>query len=164
VTVDFLIPPSREGDRGGVLRNIEPDFAAIIAPGLRCAFRDRTRVTLEGHTLFGERASRSVWVCGAGAYVVLKALAFDSRGENKDAYDLFYIVRNYGSGVDDVFARFEPLLDDEEAQKALGVLRRDFTDLDGVGPMRVAEFNTGGPDELIQADVVSFVLQLLERV
>jgi hypothetical protein len=46
VTVDFLIQPSRKGDRGGKLRNIEPDFAAIIAPGLRCAFRDRKQVTL----------------------------------------------------------------------------------------------------------------------
>jgi hypothetical protein len=164
VTVDFLIPPSREDDRGGKLRDIEPDFAAIIAPGLRCAFRDRKQVTLDGRTLFGEKATRNVWVCDAGAYVVLKALAFDSRGENKDAYDLFYIVRNYGSGVDAVFAKLEPLLDDEDAQKALAVLRRDFTDPEGVGPMRVAEFNTGGPDELIQADVVSFVLQLLERV
>jgi hypothetical protein len=35
----------------------------------------------------------------ADAYVVLKALAFDSRGENKDAYDLFYVVRNYGVGL-----------------------------------------------------------------
>ncbi|MFW6052237.1 MAG: hypothetical protein ACODAU_13745, partial [Myxococcota bacterium] len=164
VTVDFLIPPSREGDRGGTLRHIQPDFAAIIAPGLRCAFRDRKRVTIEGRTLFGEKATRDLWVCGAGAYVVLKALAFDSRGENKDAYDLFYIIRNYGAGVDDVIASLAPLLDDEEARKAVAVLRRDFTDPEGVGPMRVAEFNTGGPDDTIQADVVGFIRQLLERL
>jgi hypothetical protein len=97
-----VIQPSREGDRPGRLRDLEDDFAAIIAPGLRCAFRDRKRVALQGTTLFGEKATREVWVCDAGAYVVLKALAFDSRGENKDAYDLFYIVRNYGGGVDDV--------------------------------------------------------------
>jgi len=45
-------------------------------------------VTLKGETLFGEKATRNIRVCDAGAYVVLKALAFDSRGENKDAYDL----------------------------------------------------------------------------
>jgi hypothetical protein len=161
VTVDFLIPPSREGDRAGRLRDIEPDFAAIIAPGLRCAFRDRQRVTVEGRTLLGEKAQRDVWVCGAGAYVVLKALAFDSRGENKDAYDLFYILRNYGAGVQDVVARLKPLLDDHEAHKALDVLRRDFTDPESVGPMRVAEFITGGPDEALQADVVGFMATLL---
>jgi hypothetical protein len=97
VTLDFLIQPSREGDEPGRLRDLEADFAAIIAPGLRCAFRDRKRVTLQGTTLFGEKATREVWVSDAGAYVVLKALAFDSRGENKDAYDLFYVVRNYRS-------------------------------------------------------------------
>ena len=57
MTVDFLIPPSLEGDRAGRLRDIEPDFAAIIAPGLRCAFRDRQRVTIGGRTLFGEKAA-----------------------------------------------------------------------------------------------------------
>lgn len=162
--MDFLIPPSREDDRAGRLRDIEPDFAAIIAPGLRCAFRDRQRVTIEGRTLFGEKASRDVWVCGAGAYVVLKALAFDSRGENKDAYDLFYVVRNFGAGVEDVVAKLQPLLDDEEARKALDVLRRDFTDPESVGPMRVAEFIAGRADDEIQADVVGFVADFFRRV
>jgi hypothetical protein len=162
VTVDFLIPPSREGDRGGKLRDIEPDFAAIIAPGLRCAFRDRKQITLEGRTLFGEKAKREVWVCDAGAYVVLKALAFDSRGENKDAYDLFYVVRNYGNGIGDVVSKLRPLLDDAEATKAVEVLRRDFTDPESVGPRRVAEFVTGGLDDDVQADVVGFVSQLLK--
>jgi hypothetical protein len=161
VTIDFLIAPSRAGDQGGKLRNIEPDFAAIIAPGLRCAFRDRQRVVLRGRTLFGEKATREVWVCGAGAYIVLKALAFDSRGENKDAYDLFYVLRNFGRGIADVFVRLQPLLDDEDASKALDVLRRDFTDPESVGPRRVAEFITAGPDEDVQADVVGFVQELL---
>ncbi len=164
VTVDFLIPSSREDDRPGRLRDIEPDFAAIIAPGLRCAFRDRQHVTIQGRTLFGAKAERHVWVCGAGAYVVLKALAFDNRGENKDAYDLFYIVRNYGAGVGDVVAKLEPLMDDEEAQKALDIVRRDFTDPETVGPMRVAEFLTGGPDDVVQADVVGYMTDLLRRL
>lgn len=163
VTIDFLIPPSRDGDQGGKLRDIEPDFAAFIAPGLRCAFRDREQVKLRGHTLFDEKATRDVWVCGPGAYVVLKALAFANRGENKDAYDLFYVIRNYGGGIGDVLARLQPLLDDEEAKRAIEILRRDFMDPDSVGPRRVAEFMTGGSDDDIQADVVGFVKMLLER-
>lgn len=80
VTVDFLISPTRPEDVGGTLRNIEADFAAVIAPGLHLAFRDRTPVSLSGRTIMGEDAARDVWVCGPGAYVVLKALAFGSRG------------------------------------------------------------------------------------
>ena len=163
VTVDFLIQPSLAGDKGGKLRDIEPDFAAIIAPGLKLAFQDRQRVTIDGRTIFGEKAKRDFWICGAGAFVVLKAFAFDGRGENKDAYDLYYVIRNYGAGVDDVAAKLRPLLADAETQKALGILRRDFLDPEGVGPRRVAEFLVGGADDDVQADVVGFVSRLLDK-
>jgi hypothetical protein len=163
VTVDFLIQPSLAGDKGGKLRDIEPDFAAIIAPGLKVAFQDRQRVTIDGRTIFGEKAKRDFWICGAGAFVVLKAFAFDGRGENKDAYDLYYVIRNYGTGVDEVVAKLQPLLADAETQKALGILRRDFLDPEGVGPRRVAEFLVGGADDDIQADVVGFVTRLLDK-
>ena len=162
VTVDFLISPSLPGDRGGALRDIEPDFAAIIAPGLHLAFQDRERVEIAGQTIFGEQATRTVSVCGPGAYVVLKALAFHLRGENKDAYDLYYVVRNYGAGVDEVASRLKPLLDDPSAGEAVRILSQDFREHDGVGPRRVAEFIKGMPDDEIQADVVGFVRQLLD--
>ena len=93
VTVDFLIPPTLDGDKGGGLRNLEEGFAAIITPGLELAFADRRLVTLDGETLHNEQAKRDVWVCEAGAFTVLKALAFRSRGENKDAYDLAYVLQ-----------------------------------------------------------------------
>ena len=162
ITVDFLISPSLPGDRGGALRDIEPDFAAIIAPGLHLAFQDRERVEIAGQTIFGEQATRTVSVCGPGAYVVLKALAFRLRGENKDAYDLCYVVRNYGAGVGDVVSRLKPLLDDPAAGEAVRILNEDFREHDGVGPRRVAEFIKGMPDDEIQADVVGFVRQLLD--
>ncbi len=162
VTIDFLIPPSYEEDQGGKLRDIEPDFAAVIAPGLRLAFRDRRRVELSGTTIFGERATRDVWVCGPGAYVVLKALAFGNRGENKDAYDLYYLVRNYGTGVEEVAQGLAPLVGEPEATEALEILRRDFVEHDAVGPRRVALFLEGAPDDVIQADVVGHIRRLLQ--
>ncbi|MFA4875639.1 MAG: hypothetical protein WC690_09910 [bacterium] len=163
VTVDFLIPPSRDTDQGGKLRDIEKDFAAIISPGLKLAFLDRRRVRLDGKTIFGGTASREVWVCGPGAFVVLKALAFKGRGENKDAYDLYYLVRNFGKGVEDVAGSLRPLLQDAEAKRAIDVLRNDFLDRNGIGPRRVAEFLQGGPDDEIQADVVGFISLLLKH-
>ena len=161
VTIDFLIPPTRPKDRGGRLRDIEPDFAALIAPGLHLAFEDRRRVTLSGTTFLGEEATRVVWVCGAGAYVILKALAFRDRGENKDAYDLFYVIRNFGPGVAELADALRPLLEDDSAKRAVGILEEDFTRHDGVGPRRVAEFLAGGSDDSVQADVVGFVGELL---
>lgn len=164
LTVDFLIPPSLEGDRGGRIRNIERDFAALIVPGLSLAFQDRSEVHLTGRTILGERASRHVWVCGPGAYIVLKALAFDLRGENKDAYDLFYVLRNYGRGPVDVAVALRALRGAPEADEAVAVLRRDFVDVDGVGARRVAFFLSGGVDEAVQGDVVAYVGELLDAL
>ena len=164
VTVDFLIQPSDVGDRGGTLRDIEPDFAAVIAPGLHLAFQDRALVHISGLTIMNEQADRKVWVCGPGAYVVLKSLAFDLRGENKDAYDLFYLIRNFGMGIADSAMRLKPLLEDPTAAEAIRILRRDFLDHDAVGPRRVAEFLEGGSDDTIQADVVGYVRGLLEAL
>ena len=126
VTIDFMIPPSLEADKGGDLRHIENDFAAVITPGLRLAFQDRQKVSLEVRTLLGEKANREIWVCGPGAFVVLKILAFDQRGENKDAYDLYFVIRNYGNGVDDVCKCLGPLLKEAETQKVLEILNRDL--------------------------------------
>ena len=162
VTVDFLIPPSDDRDRGGSLKHIQSDFAAIVTPGLRLAFIDRQRITLSGRTVIGEEASREVWVCGPGAYTVLKALAFDGRGENKDAYDLYYVLCNYGAGIGDIVASLLPLLKESETRKAIDILKRDFLNQDGPGPRRVSEFMHGAPDDDIQADVAGFVRLLLK--
>jgi len=96
--------------------------------------------------------------------VVLKALAFRGRGENKDAYDLYYVIRNFGESVEDVAARLRPLLADDGAQRAMQILQGDFLDHGGVGARRVAEFLGGAPNDEMQADVVGYVQQLLRSL
>ena len=95
---------------------------------------------------------------------MLKALAFNLRGENKDAYDLYYVIRNYGSGVKGVAAHLRPLLGDPAATESIEILRRDFLDHDAVGPRRVAAFLIGSPDDTIRADVTGFVYALLQEL
>ena len=163
VTIDFVIPPSLVDDVGGKLRNIEKDFAAVITPGLQLAFRDRQKISIEGKTILGGKASREIWVCGPGAFVVLKALAFGIRAKNKDSYDLYYMIRNYGNGVEDVYKCLVPLLDDKDSKKALEILKRDFSDLDKIGPVAVANFLYRDRNDDLQAEVVGFVDELLRK-
>ena len=167
LTVDFLIQPTEENDRGGTLLDIESDFAAVVTPGLHLAFVDRRQIPLAGYTTMGEWAERDIWVCGPGAFLVLKAIAFRNRGENKDAYDLVYMLRS---------AMFEPTLRndllsflsdhrrDADVQRALSYIEQDFISHDGVGPKRTSAFWAGQPDDEIQADVVSLVSRLLKSV
>jgi hypothetical protein len=164
VTVDFLIEPEPSTEaQAGKLFDLTKDWAAIIAPGLHLAFKNNCTVKLNGKTIAGETAARDIRVCGAGAFLVLKALAFHLRGENKDAYDLFYLLRNYGHGVADVAKELRPLLSDASAQRAMEYLRGDFQDSDATGPRRTAEFLFGQPDAATQADAAGFVRQLFNE-
>lgn len=164
VMVDFLIEPENAGARPGGMFSLTSDLAAMVTPGLHLAFKDNQVVTIRGRTIMGEEASRDIRVCGAGAYMILKALAVRKRGKRKDAYDLFYVLRNYGRGVSDVAEKVRSLLPDKSVEEALAYLRDDFGNAEAVGPMRVAAFLYGRPDAAIQADAVGFIRELLQEL
>lgn len=158
--VDFLIQPSSSKEKGGNLRNLESDFAAVITPGLHLAFQDFDEVKIEGETLTGGTATRTVRVCGPGAFIVLKSLAFHSRGENKDAYDLWYVLQNRP----DAASRLKRIAKDADAKRALAILDEDFADSGRIGPRRVADFLFARSDDNLQADVSGQVRDLLSSI
>lgn len=164
VTIDFLIPPTEKGDRGGRIKNIESDFAAIIAPGLRLAFLDRLMVSVSGMTIRGERAQRDIGVCGPAAFVAMKSLSLRSRGENKDAYDLVYFLQNYSAGLDAVAAQLSSLLSEPEALEAVRYLDEEFATVDSVGPRRTSEFLFDERNDAVEADAWGIVRALLDRL
>ena len=151
VTVDFLIPPPGDADAITRIMHIDSDLAAIVTPGLELAFADRTWIDLADRLPTGAFVSRSVPVCGAGAFTVLKALAFGNRTHGKDAYDLFYVWN--GLGIEVVAERLAGLSPNSSVEKALNIIRNDFFDLDGPGPVGVADFLSGSKDDELQADV-----------
>ena len=92
VTVDLLIPPSDETDRGGgAILHIASDLAAIVTPGLELAFNDRnwkgssgsTPYWCMGHPGFSQDATLEPLPCS-------RRLPLGTGQKNKDAYDLFY--------------------------------------------------------------------------
>lgn len=161
VKVEFLIPPVNEDATPGRLQNLENELAAFIIPGLELAFQDKIIVELDCKTLLGETTSRAIPVCNPGVFVMLKTLAFHNRGKFKDAYDLYYMVRNYGKGPEDVASFFKPLLDTGTGQEAVDILRTNFLEEKAPGPIRVARFVTGMENAELQADVVGFIADLL---
>lgn len=163
VTLDFLIPPAAD-ERGGTIRHLEGDFGALVAPGLTVAFHDREQVHLSGRTPLDEAAQRDLWVCGPGAFLVLKALAFHLRSELKDAFDLFHVVKFWPDGPADIAARIEGLRGvDKIVDEALAHLASDFASPDHVGPRAVARFLREGRDEDLEADAFGLVQNVLDE-
>jgi hypothetical protein len=165
ITIDFLIGPVPGGPAPGKLQDLEPDFAAFVIPALQLAFIDTMTVVLEGRTTEGELARREIRVAGPAAFVVLKALSFRNRGATKDAYDLVYVLLNYGVvPLREVAVRFSPISHDPEARQALTILAEDFSTEEHVGPMRRAEFLGNRDDPHLRQDAAGAVLGFLELV
>jgi len=163
--IDFLMPPGPEHDGSTRVQHLEEDFAAFIIDGLHIAFRNPRRVRIADHDIEGRWANREVQVCGPGAFVVLKALAHVGRDEEKDAYDLYYLLQHYGNGIEDIADDLRPLLDDRAALQAMANLRAEYTRIDAVGPDRLAKFLYGRVhDDDIRADLVGLVEALLRSL
>lgn len=160
ITLDFLIPPVAVAQRAGSLQDLERDFAAIVTPGLGLAFLDAVTIEIDDITTNAERAVRKVRVCGPAAFVVLKALALRRRGENKDAYDLVYMLLQWKDGIPEIASRLRALAVDADAIEALTFLREDFGSPDHVGPKRRSEF-FGSDDPGVRAEAFVAVQELL---
>jgi hypothetical protein len=159
VSVDFLIQPNTQQPEPGKMTNIEHDLAAVTVEGLDLAFMAHRRVQISGTLPNGSTLTREVKVAGPAAFIVLKAIAFHLRGENKDAYDLFYILREMPRG--EAKADFERLPGDHPAvMQALRHLRQDFIE-DNAGLAQAAEFILGRRDQVVEADVAVAVRAFL---
>jgi hypothetical protein len=165
VTVDFLMPPAPDQDQARRIQPFQSDFGAVVTPGLELAFDEHVQVDLEGHTLKGERARRSIPVCGPAAFVVLKSLAFGDRAEPKDAFDLVYVVRHTPGRGEAIAERLRTHAErhGEIVARALDLLARDFDVPDGLGPGRAADFILADEEErdADAADAHGFVDDLL---
>jgi hypothetical protein len=139
-----------------------PTLRDSLTRQLPLAFRDRQRIRISGKSIDKKEVVAAAWVCGPGAYTIIKALTYQDRGEPKDAYDLYYVLRNYGDGVGDVVSRLAPLLTDLEARKGLKVLEDFFLDENDDGPIAVAVFIHKRPHPETQAEVVGLVRQLVQ--
>jgi molybdopterin-guanine dinucleotide biosynthesis protein len=115
------------------------------------------------------------------AFVVLKALAFDQRAENKDAADLIHVLRYANAGNVEVavqeFVRYHRAKDNQDVlDKTLAILHRRFCDGVGIegylrdGPKACAVFTYGrdaGLEEervLEQRNVSGLVSFFVEKV
>jgi hypothetical protein len=98
--------------------------------------------------------------------VLLKALACQQRGKDKDKYDLFYVIRNYREGPSAVADHFRPFLTAgrSEAQEALKTLSEYFDDPRSIGPVAVSQFVYGEPNDALQADAVAFAGEFLAQL
>lgn len=138
IIVDFLMP------RDAVIeKNVPPlveNFAVQKADGAALALKFSQELVLEGVMPKGGKNVLILKIASIPALLAMKGFALAGRMKDKDAYDIYYCVRNYQGGIEGLVTDCKPLLEDPEAVTAFKIIAGKFAERDFHGPESAARF------------------------
>ncbi len=138
VVVDFLMPRD-----AAPVKNDPPlvdNFAVMKASGGDLALLFNQLVEMKGVMPNGINNKVEIAVCSIPALLAMKGYALVKRNKQKDAYDVYYCIRNYPGGAEALAEACLPLLGHESAREGFDGIRRKFEEFDGYGPGCVRAF------------------------
>lgn len=138
VIVDFLMPRDAE-----IIKNQPPlieDFAVQRADGAELATQFFRMVAVRGTMPMGGTNLVEIAVCSIPALLAMKGHALNGRYKQKDAYDIYYCIRNYPTGIEALAEDSRPLLEHASGAKGYGFINDKFDALEGYGPTCVRKF------------------------
>lgn len=138
IIVDFLMPRNAE-----ITKNVPPlisDFAVQRADGADLALRFYQLVAISGSMPAGGTNRVEIAVCSIPALLAMKGHAIERRYKQKDAYDIYYCIRNYPGGPEALAAECKPLLEEANGIAGFKFIAGKFDTVDGFGPTCVRQF------------------------
>lgn len=166
VRVDFLA-----GEYGGTGKKhrTQPvqDIRARKARGCDLAFQLYCEVKVEGVLPGGGQDSAIIRVASIVPFLVMKGMALYDRMKEKDAWDIYYCLKNYPGGLDELVRQFEPHMDNRLVQEGLQKIAEKFASVNHVGPIFVADFSEITDEEMraaIQRDAYERTEYLLKQL
>jgi Nucleotidyl transferase AbiEii toxin, Type IV TA system len=138
VIVDFLMPRDAK-----IVKNNPPlvaNFAVQKADGADLAVRFFQYVAIDGPMPQGGTNKVKIAVCSIPALLAMKGHALHGRYKQKDAYDIYYCIRNYPDGIDALAASCRELMGEDSAVEGYGYIAEKFDTLEGFGPTCVKQF------------------------
>jgi hypothetical protein len=138
IIVDFLMPREAEIEKN--VPALISEFAVQRASGAALALQFYKLVAIEGPMPTGGTNRVEIAVASIPALLAMKGFAIRDRHKQKDAYDIYYCVRNYPGGIDALAAACRPLLAIKEASEGYRSVADKFGALDAYGPISVRRF------------------------
>ena len=141
IYVDFLMP------RNAKVEKHDPpfisDFAVQKADGADLALKFFKMIAIEGTMPRGGINRVEIAVASIPALLAMKGHALAGRDKPKDAYDIYYCVRNYPDGIEALAEECRPLLEEKSGLKGFQNIAGKFRTYDDYGPSCVREFVEG---------------------
>lgn len=146
VQVDLLAGEYEGTGRSHRTQRFE-DARARKARGCDLAFELFSEVKVQGRLPGGGDDQVLVRVAGIVPFLVMKGMALADRIKEKDAWDIYYSVRNYPGGLDALVQEFRPHVTHGLVQEGLQKIAEKFASPTHVGPKWVADFEEISDDE-----------------
>jgi len=116
------------------------EICARKVRGCDLAFDDPVEVTVEGILPGGAKDSATIRVASIVPFLVMKAIVLDDRMKEKDAYDIYYCLKQYSDRLDEVVSDFRQHLKNSLIQEGLAKLAKNFASEEHTGPKFVTAF------------------------
>jgi len=146
VQVDILLPRKPKTCRKGLL----PDFRAVEAEGARFALSQQTEVELDGQMPDGRKNTVVVHAVSLVAFLVMKAHALNGRDKPKDAYDIYFTLKNAAKHAAGLAQELRPFRTNPEVARAIQILASKFKSPEDYGPSSVVKFENTEDRDLRQ--------------
>jgi hypothetical protein len=138
VIVDFLMPRDVRPEKNKPV--LIDNFAVQRADGADLALRFYEMVALDGSMPAGGKNRVEVAIASIPALLAMKGYAIQNRHKQKDAYDIYYCIRNYPGGPEALANDCKPLLDLPGGKQGYQYIAGKFDKADAYGPTSVRKF------------------------
>ena len=138
VVLDFLMPRD-----ANIAKNWPPlvdKFAVQRADGVGLALRLSRTVEIKGQMPDGGTNRVTVAVASIPALLAMKGFAINNRYKRKDAYDIYYCIRNYPGGVEALAEDCGSVIAIAEGIEGYRYIAAKFEAFGSFGPTSVREF------------------------
>lgn len=165
VQVDLL-----SGEYGGTGRSRRTQKIQDIRPrkarGADMAFDDPVHVKIVGELPGGAKDTATIRIAGIVPFIVMKTMAMRDRLKQKDPYDIYYCLKYFPGGIEEVAEAFNLLRRNKLVGETLGILTEKFASPEHVGPVHITEFlqiTDPNETEFTKRDACERVSYLVER-
>ncbi len=138
IVVDFLMP--RDADVVKRDRPLIDNFAVQRADGADLATHFYEMVAVSGLMPTGGTNRVEIAVCSIPALLAMKGYAIEHRHKQKDAYDIYYCVRNYPGGIEALADACRSVLQHRSGKTGYGHIAGKFETSESYGPTSVRRF------------------------
>jgi hypothetical protein len=166
VEVDFLAGEYAGTARGHRTQKIQ-DLRPRKARGCDLALQMATERAISGTLPGGGLDTSRIRVASIVPFIVMKSMAMANRLREKDAWDIYYCIRYYPGGLQQLVEQFHPHTHNSLVKEALAILLEKFASPDHVGPRHVTTFDGTADMEdraILQRDAFERVNSLINAL